>query len=67
MRYFGVILIVILCSCKQKNKPCEIPYLKEFATQYTYDEWENLTYKLPEKFCSKVINAYEFPARSKMS
>lgn len=41
MRYFCVILIVIFCSCKQRNKPCEIAYLKEFATKYTYDEWGN--------------------------
>lgn len=59
MRYFCVILIVIFCGCKQKNKPCEMTYLKEFATQYTHDEWNTLTYKLPDEFCSKVINAYQ--------
>ncbi len=59
MRCFCIILIVIFCSCNQKNKPCEIAYVKEFATQYTYDEWSELTQELPENFCSKVINAYQ--------
>jgi len=59
MRYFCVMLIVIFCGCKQKNQPCEMSYLKKFATQYTYNEWGQLTHKLPESFCSKVINAYQ--------
>lgn len=60
MRYFCIILIVIFFGCiEPKNESCEIAYLKKFATQYTHDEWNTLTHKLPEKFCSKVINAYQ--------